>query len=228
MTRVLLRLSGISARSGAASLISGVSLSIPEGGIHVILGANGAGKSSLLRTIHGLTTPSAGTIEWSSPTLRQAMVFQKAVFLRSTVQHNLDIAMPADATRQTQHAIRDVLDRVGLTGKAQQAALTLSGGEQQKLALARALLRQPDLLLLDEPTANLDIQAAPEFESLLLDVAQQGCTVLMTSHSLRQARRIASSIIFMHEGCVLEHEPAQAFFEGPATPQAQWFLTVSD
>ena len=225
MTNHLLELRSIGTQVNNKALIRNISFTLPRGGIHVILGANGAGKSTLLRCIHGLTPVHEGQITPQPGSLRQSMVFQKPVFLRTSVEKNLKIATtdPLDPSSINRH-----LQQVGLAHKGKQAAQTLSGGEQQKLALARALLGKPELLLLDEPTANLDVHAAPEFESLLMQVAADGCTLLMTSHSLRQAKRLADTIIFMHEGEVLEHSPALSFFDQPTSLRAQRFLLLAD
>ena len=218
---------GIGAVAHQKPLIKEVSVNIDRGGIHMILGANGAGKSSLLRCLHGLTPITSGSITPPPNTIKQGMVFQKPVFLNASVQANLLIAVPK-TNKEPDGSIANVLKQVGLHHRQKQMARTLSGGEQQKLALARALLTQPELLLLDEPTANLDVHAAPEFETLLMSVAEQGCTLLMTSHSIRQAKRLADTVIFMHDGQVLEHTHATHFFNEPQSLHAQRFLLLAD
>ena len=231
MTILPLTLDGVSLRRDGRALIDDVSLQIAAGPKTVILGPNGAGKSLLLRLCHGLIGPTAGRVRWDGPDAgaarrRQAMVFQKPVMLRRSVWANVAYGLrlhghppPVRAER-----IGRVLDRTGLTALAERPATVLSGGEQQRLALARAWALEPDVLFLDEPTANLDPGATGAVEAIVAEMHAAGATIVMTTHDLAQARRLAGRIVFLHQGRVAEDGPAAAFFAGPASEAAAAFL----
>jgi tungstate transport system ATP-binding protein len=155
----------------------------------VVLGPNGAGKSTLLRLIHGLLHPSAGTLRWPRP-LSQAMVFQRPVMLRTTALANVMYGLRSRAMPRSESERRAAaaLDRVGLAHLAQRPARLLSGGEQQRVALARAWALEPELLILDEPTASLDPASSREVERIIGEIAASGTRILMTTHNLGQAR----------------------------------------
>ncbi|GGH37449.1 tungstate transport system ATP-binding protein [Cribrihabitans marinus] len=198
-------------------------------GTTVIMGANGAGKSLLLRLLHGLIAPSSGTIAWGgaamSPAIarRQALVFQKPVLLRRSVAANLDFVLRARRAG-TAEARDALLARVGLTHKASQPARLLSGGEQQRLALARALATRPDILFLDEPTASLDPAAVQSFEGIVSDIADEGTSVIFVTHDVGQARRMAREVVFLHQGRITEHSAAPRFFAAPQSRAARAYL----
>jgi tungstate transport system ATP-binding protein len=191
----------------------------------VVLGPNGAGKSTLLRLIHGLLHPSSGKLTWSRP-LTQAMVFQRPVMLRTTAIANVIYGLKlkglaaADCKRRASAA----LERVGLVHLAQRPARLLSGGEQQRVALARAWALEPELLILDEPTASLDPASTREVERIVGEIAAAGTRILMTTHNLGQARRMADEVVFIDHGHVLEQTPVATFFKQPQTDAAQGFL----
>jgi tungstate transport system ATP-binding protein len=191
----------------------------------VVLGPNGAGKSTLLRLIHGLLRASSGTLEWRQ-VLTQAMVFQKPVLLRATALDNVAYGLKlrglraADCARQAHEA----LARVGLAHLASRPARLLSGGEQQRVALARAWALAPQLLILDEPTASLDPASTREVERIINDIAASGAHILMTTHNLGQARRLAEEIVFVSCGRVTEQTPVAEFFKAPRSAAAQHFL----
>ncbi len=197
----------------------------------VIVGPNGAGKSVLLRLCHGLLQPSAGTIRWNAPELpraprRQAMVFQRPVLLRrsalANVVHALRIA--GAPWRQREDRAREALRSVGLDALARRPARVLSGGEQQRLALARVWALRPELLFLDEPTASLDPGATQEIERVIAALHAAGTKIVMVTHNLGQARRLGDEILFLHQGRVVERAPADRFFLQPGTREAAQFL----
>ncbi len=191
----------------------------------VILGPNGAGKSTLLRLIHGLLRPSAGELRWPQA-LTQAMVFQRPVMLRTTALANViyGLGLKGHATKECEQRARQSLARVGLESLARRPARLLSGGEQQRVALARAWALEPELLILDEPTASLDPASSREVERIIGDIAAAGARILMTTHNLGQARRIAEQIVFIDRGRIVEQTPVEQFFTMPQTEAAQRFL----
>ena len=213
-----LRLEAVSFRD----IIQPLSLEIDAGPSTIILGANGAGKSVLMRLMHGLLVPSSGTIAWSSSG-RQAMVFQRPVMLRRSALDNvlyaLDVAGQAD-----ERIAREALAEVGLAHLAHRPARVLSGGEQQRLALARAWALHPEVLFLDEPTASLDPTATREIETVIRAFDAAGTKLVMATHNLGQARRLGDEVIYLHQGRVLERAPVEKFFAQPATPEAAAFI----
>jgi len=221
---------GLRVRKGKRYLLDGISLSLSPKGFTIVMGPNGAGKSTLLKTLHGMERLAAGSLNWAQPQDvtrdRQAFVFQTPVLMRRTVLEN--VAYPLILKRVAKsdaHArAAEWLAQVGLGKALEQRAFELSGGERQKMALVRALIREPELLYLDEPCANLDGIATREIEALLRETNTNGTRVIMATHDMGQARRLASDVIFLHRGQLLEHTPAPAFFECPQTPQAQAFL----
>jgi len=209
---------------GGTRIIDDVSLSLAAQR-SVVLGPNGAGKSTLLRLIHGLLHPSAGTLHWMRP-LSQAMVFQRPVMLRSSALANVVYGLKLKnlAPDECQRRARAALARVGLEPLAQRPARLLSGGEQQRVALARAWALEPELLILDEPTASLDPASSREVERIINEIAASGARILMTTHNLGQARRLAEEIVFIDRGRIAEQTPVAEFFNAPRTAAAQDFL----
>lgn len=208
-------------------ILSDVSLTIEAGPPSLIIGPNGAGKSVLLRLLHGLLAPTAGRVQWANSAPRfQAMVFQRPVLLRRTVLANalypLRLAGMRGAEREA--CARAALEMVGLTALADRPARRLSGGEQQRLALARAAALSPQVLFLDEPCANLDPAAARAVEQVVATLAARGTKIVMTTHDLGQARRLAGEVLFLNRGRLVEKTVADIFFSGPATPEAAAFL----
>ncbi|WP_422825344.1 ATP-binding cassette domain-containing protein [Thalassococcus sp. BH17M4-6] len=211
-------------------LLHDVTLSLPARGITVVMGPNGAGKSVLLRLLHGLAAPTLGHVLWQGAPLdgaardRQAMVFQKPVLLRRSVARNVDFVLRARGRKD--NALRDtLLARVGLAERGGQPARRLSGGEQQRLALARALASAPDLLFLDEPTASLDPASAQMIEDILRSEVARGTKIVLVTHDIAQARRLADDIAFLHRGRLTEHRGAGAFFNAPASQPARDYLS---
>ena len=210
-------------------LLRDISVTIRENGITVIMGPNGAGKSLFIRCLHGLSQPDSGTINFAGTPLnsdirqRQALIFQKPVLLKRTVQQNLAFVqrLRADILMTD---IEKVLKQVGLRHLARQPVKQLSGGEQQRLALARALLLQPEMLFLDEACANLDPASVGQIESVLLDARKRGQKIILITHDIAQAKRLADDIIFLHHGQLCEHSPADKFFTHPMSEQAKAYL----
>jgi tungstate transport system ATP-binding protein len=212
------------------ALLAGVSLTIPAGSRSLLLGPNGAGKTLLLRLLHGLVAPTTGRILWGGDPRRvraaQAMVFQRVPLLRRSVAANVRYALAARGVpRARRRAIcGEVLERTGLAALARRPARALSGGEQRRVAIARAWAVAPEVLLLDEPTANLDPAAVRVVEALIGSIHASGTKVVMATHDLAQARRLADDVAFLHRGRCLEHSGAGRFFGAPASPEARAFL----
>jgi tungstate transport system ATP-binding protein len=217
--------------AGGRSIIHGISTEIAAGPATVILGANGAGKSVLMRLMHGLLLPTSGTVAWREPgaerTRRgQAMVFQRPVLLRRSALANilyaLELARVPAAGRERQ--AMDALREVGLVEVAQRPARVLSGGEQQRLALARAWALHPEVLFLDEPTANLDPGATREIENVIKAFDASGTKIVMSTHNLGQARRLGDEVLFIHQGRLVERASVDEFFRRPASAEAAAFV----
>lgn len=225
-----LAVEAVSFHGDGRTLVDDLRFDLPAGGLTVVLGPNGAGKSLTLRLCHGLLSPSQGRVRWAAGlegrAKRHAMVFQKPIMLRRSVEANITHALAAAGISGGERAERNraALARFGLLEKAAQAARLLSGGEQQRLAIARAWALRPELLFLDEPTSQLDPAATRQIEELLTSLVAEGITVLMSTHDLGQARRLASRVLFLHRGRLVEDAPAAAFFAGPAAPEAKAFL----
>ncbi|MGR3480633.1 ATP-binding cassette domain-containing protein [Salipiger marinus] len=208
-------------------VLDGLDLRLGACGCTVVMGPNGAGKSLLLKLLHGLMAPDAGSLSWNgSPpgqaTVRQALVFQKPVLLRRSVIANMDFVVRA---RGVDPARRDqLLQEVGLAHKARQPARQLSGGEAQRLALARALLTDPDVLLLDEPTASLDPASVLVIERIVAAARDRGTRIIFVTHDIGQARRMADDVVFLHRGRVAEHSRAAEFFPTPTSAAARDYL----
>jgi tungstate transport system ATP-binding protein len=222
-----LRAEGLGFVAGGVTILSDVSLTLAAGAPSLIIGPNGAGKSVLLRLLHGLLRPSAGRLDWAGDAARrQAMVFQRPVLLRRSVLANavypLRLAgVPAAEREERAYA---ALGMVGLAAQADHPARRLSGGQQQRLALARAAALAPEVLFLDEPCASLDPAATRAVEEIVATLAARGTKIVMTTHDLGQARRLAGEVLFLNRGRLREQTPAATFFTEPATPDAAAFL----
>jgi tungstate transport system ATP-binding protein len=197
----------------------------------IVLGPNGAGKSLLLRLCHGLIRASSGSIRWHGMDVHaarpyQAMVFQRPVLLRRTVAANISYVLRLHGMprRERQTVVHETLQQAGLGELGGRSARLLSGGEQQRLALARARVLKPQVLLLDEPTASLDPAATQTVETLLKQISESGTKIIMTTHDLGQARRLADEVLFLHRGRLVEHRPAAEFFSRPQSKEAAAFL----
>ncbi len=226
-----LRLEGVGYAAGGKRLIEDISLEIAAGPRTVLLGPNGAGKRLILRLCHGLIPPTSGRIAWlgpdgARPRLHQAMVFQRPVMLRRSAAANIDYALTVRAVppAERRRRIAEALAATGLADLADRPARVLSIGEQQRLALARAWALHPQVLFLDEPTASLDPAATRAVEEIVLRIHASGTKVVMTTHDLGQARRLADEVLFLHRGRLLEQMQAAEFFLAPRTPEAAAFV----
>lgn len=226
-----LELDQITFSAGNAAIIRGISARIEAGPRSVILGPNGAGKSVLMRLCHGLLTPSSGRIVWHGAKngdvrRHQAMVFQRPVMLRRSALANVmyGLRLAGKSRRQSELRAMDVLEVVGLAQHASRPARVLSGGEQQRLALARAWALGPDVLFLDEPTANLDPASTQDIENIINAIHASGTKIIMTTHNLGQARRLGDEILFISDGRLMEHTLIDRFFKQPASAEAAAFI----
>ena len=212
------------------TVLGPMTLELSDAGFTMVLGPNGAGKTTLLKVLHGVERVSSGSVSWSVPsqTARegQAYVFQSPIMLRRSVRANL--AYPLQLLGLDKADISERVTkwaaRIGLSAALDFPAPRLSGGEQQKLALARALIRRPNTLFLDEPCANLDGRSVREIEEILREAVQAGTQIIMTTHDLGQARRLADRVIFVNKGQIEEQAPATAFFNAASSLGASAFL----
>lgn len=225
-----LTLTGATLRRQGKTLIGPVDLTLGRIGVTVVIGPNGSGKTSLLRMMHGLQRTADGRVGWSVADAiareRQAYVFQRPIALRRSVLANLmfPLRLRGASRAQAEVQARAIADRFDLSAMLAQPAPSLSGGEMQRLALARALITEPEILFADEPCAALDGQATRQIEALLAGTASAGTRLVMATHDMGQARRLASDVIFLLHGRIHETGPAETFFAAPATPEAKAFL----
>jgi tungstate transport system ATP-binding protein len=219
MSAAQITLDAVSVQLGAQQALKAVSLRIAAGERVALVGSNGSGKSTLLRTLHGLVLPTQGLVT-QAPGVRQAMLFQRPHMLRLSALNNVALGVWLDRSlalnwQAARAAALQALNRVGLQSVAQQNGRQLSGGQQQRLALARAWARQPDVLLLDEPTASLDPHAKREVEALMADFAsnqERALTLVWASHNLGQVKRLATRVVYLEFGRVLADLPVSDFF----------------
>ena len=223
-----LSLREVSFAAGGRTIIDRVSFDLAAGPRTVILGANGAGKSVLMRLMHGLLAPSKGEIIWNSetPGPKQAMVFQRPVMLRRSALANLEyaLAMAGIARAERRSRAQRALKSVGLSHLATHPARVLSGGEQQRLAIARAWALRPQVLFLDEPTASLDPTARQAIEAAIDAIHAEGTKIVMVTHNLGQARRLGDEVLFIHQGRLVERSPVGRFFKQPGSAEAEAFI----
>ena len=214
-------------RFGEATVLDGLDLTLGPTGCTMIMGPNGSGKSLLLKLLHGLMRPTSGRIDWGDEvpgqvTARQALVFQKPVLLRRSVAANIDFVLKARGKDIAERPA--LLDHVGLSHKATQPARLLSGGEAQRLALARALATDPEVLFLDEPTASLDPASVLAIEKIVSEARARGVRIIFVTHDMGQARRMADDVVFLHRGRIAEHSAATDFFHEPRSSAARDYL----
>jgi len=225
-----LMFSDVTVLAGQVTILDNISLTLRPGPPTVLIGPNGSGKTTLLRAAMGLLPASRGRITWggreASPPDRRAILFQRPVMLRRSAAGNIRYALAAAGAPRAQRAQRAIglIADVGLQGLERRPARRLSGGEQQRLALARALARDPALLLLDEPTASLDPAATKAIEDIVRTVTARGVKVVMSTHDLGQARRLAGDVVLLHRGRLIESGPAGDFFVNPRTKEARKFV----
>jgi len=222
---LLFSLQSASVRFGRVQALSGCTLRIAAGERLALVGANGSGKSTLLRTLHGLVAPASGQVQCDARA-RQAMLFQRPYMLRASVLHNVALGLWLHGTPWALARAQALaaLERVGLAELAQRSARALSGGQQQRAALARAWALGPQVLLLDEPTSSLDPAAKREVERLMAEFADDGMTLIFSSHNLGQVKRLASRVVCLEQGRLVADLPTQAFFNGPLPAAAANFL----
>jgi tungstate transport system ATP-binding protein len=229
-TDLPIKLADVTVKAGAVTILDRVTEVIAAGAPTVLIGPNGAGKTTLLRVIMGLAQPTTGSVIWGSHNdaaqVRRAIVFQRPVMLRRSVAANVAYALSAAGVPRGQHEKRidELLTLVGLRDLGARPARRLSGGEQQRLALARALASDPVVLLLDEPTASLDPASTKSIEDIVRTVTARGVKVVISTHDLGQARRLGGDVMLMHRGQIIEHEPAADFFTQPKTEQSGKFI----
>jgi tungstate transport system ATP-binding protein len=221
----LIELKRASVHYGDIRALDALTLAIHAGERVALIGHNGSGKTTLLRVLHGMQRCDGGERRLHAP-LRQAMVFQRPFLLRLSVAANMALALwlakvPRD---ERPERARTALARVGLDALAARPARALSGGQQQRLALARAWAVRPELLFLDEPTASLDPSAKREVEALIEEFADEGMTVVMSTHNLGQAKRLAGRVICLEAGRIVADRSTQEFFNLPLPDQAAHFL----
>jgi tungstate transport system ATP-binding protein len=216
--------------AGGVAILDRISINISAGAPSVLIGPNGSGKTTLLRAAMGLIPASRGHITWDgrelSPPTRRAIVFQRPVMLRRSAAGNIGYALCAAGVPRAERGprIAELLSLVGLQGIEDRPARRLSGGEQQRLSLARALARDPTVLFLDEPTASLDPAATSAIEDMISAISARGVKVVMATHDLGEAKRLAGEIVLLHRGRVIESGPADTFFAGPTTADGRRFI----
>jgi len=221
----LFEMTAVDVHFGQVRALSACALRIQAGERVALVGSNGSGKSTLLRTLHGLVQPTRGTVA-PDTSARQAMLFQRPYMLRASAQNNvaLGLWLKGVAWKAARAQALQALARVGLAGVTNRNAKALSGGQQQRLALARAWALQPQVLLLDEPTASLDPAAKREVETLMAEFADAGMTLIFSSHNLGQVKRLASRVIYIEHGRLLADLPVHDFFNGPLPLEAEMFV----
>jgi tungstate transport system ATP-binding protein len=225
-----IRFEDVTVKAGAVTILDRVSLAIQLGAPTVVIGPNGSGKTTLLRVAMSLLSPSSGRVTFGGvtdvPPRKRAIVFQRPVMLRRSVAGNIRYALRAAGIGREKHEARvaELLSLVGLGTLASRPARRLSGGEQQRLALARALACDPAVLFLDEPTASLDPAATKAVEDIVRAIASRGIKVVMATHDLGEARRLAGEILLLHRGRIADSGEASAFFHSPQTGEAKSFI----
>ncbi len=224
------KLSDLVVKRRGVTILGPIDLELESEGFTVVLGPNGAGKTTLLKVLHGVERVTRGSVDWSVPAEvareAQSYVFQNPIMLRRTVAQNLAYPLKVHGVDKAtvDLLIREWAERIGLADAMDRPAPRLSGGEKQKLALGRALIRKPKVLFLDEPCANLDGRATRDIEDLLLQANKDGTRIIMTTHDLGQCRRLGRDVVFLLNGKVHEFGAAEHFMASPSTLEARLFL----
>jgi len=230
VTDLPIEFENVTISSGTATILDRITVRLGAGLPTIVVGPNGAGKTTLLRAAMGLVRPSLGRISWGGRDVlapeRGAIVFQRPTMLRRTAAANVRywLRSPNRGTREQTMRVQDILELVGLGQLGDRPARRLSGGEQQRLALARALVRNPAVLFLDEPTASLDPAGARAIEEIIATVSRRGIKVVMTTHDTGEARRLGAEIVMLHQGRIVEIASASTFFQAPRTAEARKFI----
>jgi tungstate transport system ATP-binding protein len=222
---------GASVRKRGTAILHDIDLTLQPTGFSIVMGPNGSGKTTLLRLMHGLDRARDGDVQWAvdkaEARRRQAFVFQTPVMLRRSVLDN--VAYPLQLRKTPRRQAREIamrwVDSVELGDRADLEAHLLSGGERQKLAIARALITEPEILFLDEPTTNLDGRSMREVETIIRAANERGTRIVMTTHDIGQARRLASEVVFLNKGRICEHQSAETFFVNPQSDAARAYLS---
>ena len=230
-TDLPIALDNVSFTANGVTILDGIKLVFAAGRPTILIGPNGSGKTTLLKIAMGLLAPSSGQVTWAGrgldPPLRRGFVFQRPTMLRRSAAGNIRYALKAARLprKLLDARVDELLNLVGLAGLGGRPARRMSGGEQQHLALARALARNPAVLFLDEPTASLDPAATKAFEDVIQTIVARGLKVVMSTHDLGEARRLAGEIVMLHKGRVIEAASASAFFDAPQSAEARKFLS---
>ena len=225
-----LKIKNASVVKRGTTILNALSLELAVSGITIIMGPNGSGKTTLLRLMHGLERPQSGSVEWNCASelarQKQAFVFQTPVMMRRSALDNIAYPLKLQGASKSEANAKSIdwMNKINLASQKNLTAKDLSGGERQKLALARALVTDPEVLFLDEPTTNLDGTSTKEIEAILQDASSGGIRLIMTTHDVGQARRLASDVIFLNKGAVCEWSDATKFFSNPASSAAQSYL----
>lgn len=219
-----LQVDALTLRRGGRSILGPISWVLAGAGITVVLGPNGSGKTSFLRAMHGLERINQGDLRWAAPMdivrAKQSFVFQTPILMRRSVVECIAYPLLLDGVPRAQAHMQasDAAIGVGLGAVLNQPAQVLSGGEKQKLALTRALIRAPEVLFLDEPCANLDGRSTRDIETILADARDAGTRIVMSTHNLGQARRLADDVLFLYNGQLVEAGPS-LILESPTSPE---------
>lgn len=224
MSEMLFELEGVGLRFGRVQALQGCTLKIAAGERVALVGANGSGKSSLLRCLHGLTPASEGHLQRAPA--KQAMVFQRPFMWRASSLHQVALGLWLAGTpwRLARQQALEALHRVGLASVAQRSAHSLSGGQQQRLAMARAWALKPQVLFLDEPTSSLDPAGKKDIEALMVEFAAEGATLIFSSHNMGQVKRLASRVLYLEQGQLRVDAPVDVFFNKAVLSAATAFL----
>lgn len=221
---------GASVRKGGKTILHDIELTLSKSGFTIVMGPNGSGKTTLLRLMHGLERPRGGSVTWATDDVetrgRQSFVFQTPVLMRRSVLDNIafPLLLRKVGREEARKTAMDWAQAVELDRRTELDAQSLSGGERQKLAIARALITEPEVLFLDEPTTNLDGASMREIEAIIEKANHNGTRIVMTTHDIGQARRLASDVFFINKGQICEHQPAGQFFAAPSSQAAKAYL----